>query len=315
MKLDVKKIVICGASAILLLLIGIAIGLGLNNNKMKPVMLTDIEFERTMPQSELAEKIENNFWAFARASYILIGNPPDCEFYKIVKEVPRNNYDTERFYITDNSEYMYYYNEDGTVNSTLAIDVSAYQESIDWEAVKASGVTVAMIRVGYRGYGEEGKIAVDKMFTEHIEGALQAGLKVGVYFFSQALNYDEGVEEANFVINAISGYNISCPVAIDTEFVGADGARTLNLDVDSRTDGVVAFCETIKNSGYVPMIYSNRNWFAQSLDMTRLGGYKLWVAHYVNQPDFPYLYQGWQYTDQGVLQGVNGNVDLNVWFE
>lgn len=315
MKLDVRKIVIYGVSAIVFVLVGIAIGLALNSDKMQPVMIGEVEFEREMSISDLGYKIDDNFWRFARASYILVGNPPECEFYKIVKEVPRNDYNPENFYISDDSDYMYYHNEDGTKTSTIVIDVSAYQENIDWEAVKAAGVNAAMIRVGYRGYGEEGKIVEDKMFASHIEGALEAGLRVGVYFFSQALNYDEGVEEANFVINTIRQYNITCPVAIDSELVGAEDARTADLDNDARTDSIVAFCDTIKNNGYTPMIYSNRNWYAQSLDMTRLGDYKLWVAHYVNQPDFPYLYQGWQYTEQGIIRGVDGNVDLNVWFE
>ena len=159
------------------------------------------------------------------------------------------------------------------------------------------------------------KIVLDDMFESHVQGALEEGLHVGVYFFSQALNYDEGVEEANFVLNAIRDYNITCPVAIDTEFLDASDARTNGLDIDSRTDSIVGFCETVKAAGYIPMIYSNRNWYVQSLDMSRLGDYKLWLAHYTNQPDFPYKYVGWQYTDQGTLSGVEGSVDLNVWFK
>ena len=102
---------------------------------------------------------------------------------------------------------------------------------------------------------------------------------------------------------------------IDTEEVYADGARTADISNDVRTDGVVGFCETVKNAGYTPMIYSNRNWFVQKLDMTRLGNYKLWLAHYANQPDFPYLYAGWQYTGNGTIAGIGQELDLNVWMD
>ena len=171
-----------------------------------------------------------------------------------------------------------------------------------------------MVRVGFRGYGS-GKIVLDDMFEEHTDNAIKAGLKVGVYFFSQAVNYDEGVEEARFALDAIRKYRITGPVAIDTEYIDAEDARTADLSIDDRTDGVVGFCETVKQAGYTPMIYASRNWFVQSLDMTRLGDYKLWLAHYTNQTDFPYLYTGWQYTDAGEIPGIYGSVDLNVWFD
>ena len=153
------------------------------------------------------------------------------------------------------------------------------------------------------------------MFQTHIEGAKAAGIKVGIYFYSQAISYEEGVEEAQFALNLASAYTLDMPVVIDTEEVYADGARTADLSNDARTDSVVGFCETVKSAGYTPMIYSNRNWFVQKLDMTRLGDYKLWLAHYANQPDFPYLYSGWQYTGTGTIAGIGQELDLNVWME
>ena len=314
MKNTIIKGIFVIASCMLLIAIGVIIGINIKTISRDPVFVSLTDKTWTLGEGEEKARIEENYWNFIRASYILIGTPPDCEYYKIVSEVKRHDYDVENFYIDDNSDKMYYHNAEGERVSTLAIDVSAFQPEIDWTAVKAAGVDVAMIRVGYRGYGS-GKIVEDDMFRTHIQGALDAGLRVGVYFFSQALNYDEGVSEANFVLETIREFDVTCPVVIDTEFMDASDARTNELDIDSRTDSIVGFCETVEAAGYTAMIYSNRNWFVQSVDMSRLGDYKLWLAHYTNQPDFPYEYIGWQYTDQGTLDGVDGSVDLNVWFK
>lgn len=317
MRINIARVALVIGSVVLLIVIGIVIGINIGKkDKQSPVFVTGAREAGswTLEPGLEGEMIYDNFWAFARASYILVGEIPDCQFYKIVSEVPRNDYNTENFYIDDDGSFMYYHDDAGAKQTTVAIDVSAFQVYIDWESVKAAGVEAAMIRVGYRGYGS-GEIVLDDMFESHIQGAIDAGLDVGVYFYSQALNYDEGVAEANFVLEAIRDYEISCPVVIDTEMVYDEEARTNDLDIASRTDSIVGFCETVKNAGYTPMIYSNRNWFAQNLDMSRLGGYKLWLAHYANQPDFPYVYSGWQYTDQGQVYGIDGNVDLNVWFE
>ncbi|MGN0152723.1 MAG: glycoside hydrolase family 25 protein [Wujia sp.] len=314
MKNNIAKAVMMFASACVLVGIGVIIGININIDRKKPVMPYPQERAWYMECSEEGVLVDDNFWRFARASYVLIGTPPECEFYKIVSEVPRNDFVQEQFYIEDGDDKMYYHAEDGTRISTLAIDVSAYQPYIDWEAVKDAGVEIAMLRVGYRGY-ESGALVVDDMFEKHIEGATAAGIQVGVYFFTQATSYEEGAEEAQFVLDTIRRYKVTCPVAIDTEALDIAEARTYNLDNTARTDSVVGFCETIKAAGYVPMIYSNRNWFVQKLDMTRLGEYKLWLAHYANQPDFPYDYVGWQYTGEGQLDGIDGSVDLDVWFQ
>lgn len=316
MRINMLRVVLVIGSIILLMVIGIVIGVNITNNKEKPVFVmgTNAAGSWMLEPGLEGEMIYNNFWDFARASYILVGDIPGCQFYKIVSEVPRHDYEIENFYIDDGENFMYYHDGADAKQSIVAIDVSAFQVYIDWETVKSAGVDVAMIRVGYRGYGS-GDILLDDMFEDHIQSAIDADIRVGVYFYSQALNYEEGVEEAEFVLDTIRDYDISCPVVIDTEMVYDEEARTNDLDIASRTDSIVGFCETVKNAGYVPMIYSNRNWFAQSLDMSRLGGYKLWLAHYSNQPDFPYVYSGWQYTDQGQIYGIEGNVDLNVWFE
>lgn len=313
MRIDVRKVVLAIASVAVLIAIGIIIGININIKRVRPELTVVYKKSWHMQQKDEGQKIYDNFWSFIDASYIIVGTPPDCQFYKIVTEIPRNDYDNEMFYI-DYDDKMFYHDVDGNRASTIAIDVSEFQTDINWAAVREAGVRVVMIRVGYRGYGS-GKLVEDAKFREYVEGALSENLRVGVYFYTQGINMEEGVEEARFVLDIIKDYNITCPVAIDTEALYVDDARTNDLDNTARTDVVVGFCDTVKEAGYTPMIYTNRNWFVQMLDVTRLGGYKIWYAHYTNQPDLPYEYIGWQYTDSGTLNGISGNVDLNVWFE
>ena len=313
MRIDVRKAALAVASVAVLIAIGIIIGININIKRVRPALTTVYEKSWYMQQKDEGQMIYDNFWSFIDASYIIVGTPPDCQFYKIVTEIPRNDYDNEMFYI-DYDDKMFYHDVDGNRASTIAIDVSEFQTDINWAAVREAGVRVVMIRVGYRGYGS-GRLVEDAKFREYVEDALSENLRVGVYFYTQGINMEEGVEEARFVLDIIKDYNITCPVAIDTEALYVDDARTNDLDNTARTDVVVGFCDTVKEAGYTPMIYTNRNWFVQMLDVTRLGGYKIWYAHYTNQPDLPYEYIGWQYTDSGTLNGISGNVDLNVWFE
>lgn len=275
--------------------------------------------ERTLTQAswfkagDLSEKIQDNYYEYLHMSYIMIGKYPDCTFIKISANVPRNDYDVENYYIEDGSSLMNYY-INGEKQARVAIDVSSYQKSIDWNTVKSAGVDVAIIRLGYRGY-ESGKLALDDKFTSHIKGANAAGMETGVYFFTEAVSYEEGVEEANFVLENLQGYHVTQPIIIDTEYIYDVEARANDIDNTARTDAIVGFCETIQNAGYTPMIYASRNWFAQNLEVDRLADYEWWLAHYANQPDFPYHYSGWQYSSEGKLPGISSeNVDLNVWF-
>lgn len=313
MNKKITQILLIAACVAVALAIGFVIGINVKpNGRLKP-KTPEYTHEWGIPQDGIATAIYDNFWAYVKQSYIIVGTPPDCQLYKIVDEVPRHNYNLDNFY-AEADGLLYYHDDAGNIISSVAIDVSAYQTNVDWEQVKAAGVDVAMIRVGYRGYGS-GKLVVDDTFQSHIEGASEQNMRVGVYFYTQALNYEEGVEEAQFVLEAIKDYQVTCPIAIDTEFLEVEDSRAYNLDNAARTDAVVGFCETIKAAGYTPMIYSNRNWYAANLDMTRLGDYSLWLAHYSNQPDFPYQFAGWQYTSNGSLYGVEGEVDLNVWLD
>lgn len=193
----------------------------------------------------------------------------------------------------------------------LVIDVSYIQNSIDWAKAKAAGVKGAIIRCGYRGY-ESGKLCQDDMFMSHIKGAHKAGLKVGVYFFTEGINAAEGKEEAAYTLNLVkkAGIPLSYPIAIDTEHINASGVRANNLSKAKRTEVIKAFCTEIKRQGYEPMIYASLNWFENNLDMSKLP-YKVWCAQYYKKCQYKGDYVMWQYTSEGKINGIKGVVDLN----
>lgn len=203
----------------------------------------------------------------------------------------------------------------------LGIDVSRYNGNVDWTAVKNSGIDFVMIRVGYRGYGQEGNFALDTKFVENIQGAKKAGLKVGVYFFTQAISEQESIEEANWVIDKIRPYKIDMPVAIDVEFSSESNqnGRADHLDKNTRTILVKRFCEVIQNAGYTPMVYLNIDWAKNYVDMSSLSDYDTWIAHYKNDPNSSPNYSGsysmWQYTSSGKIMGISGDVDCNICYK
>lgn len=193
------------------------------------------------------------------------------------------------------------------------IDVSEWQEEIDWQAVARDGIEFAIIRVGYRGYSE-GKISIDKYFFENMDGALDAGLDVGVYFYSQAINEQEAIEEAQTVLTMLQGYDISYPVVYDWESAGVDTARTNNLSGDTLTRCAAAFCETIAASGYQPCVYFYSKLAYEEYNLAQLSQYPFWWAGYREKPEFYYNYDIWQYTSSGVVNGVKTRVDMNISF-
>lgn len=208
---------------------------------------------------------------------------------------------------------IYSFEADGalTQNSTATgIDVSKYQTNVDWATVKASGIEYAIIRVGYRG-SATGVLVEDPYFKQHIKGATEAGLKVGVYFFTQAITKAEAVEEASMVLELTKGYNLAYPIFIDTERVSGN-ARANNLDKATRTEIVDAFCKTIQSAGKKAGIYASRSWYNNQLDMSKLNNYYIWVAQYNTECTYTGRYDIWQYTETGKVPGIAGNVDLNI---
>ena len=198
-------------------------------------------------------------------------------------------------------------------DSISGIDVSYHQGEIDWAKVKASGIDFVMMRVGYRGYGESGKLVEDANFQANIRGASEAGLKIGVYFFSQALNLEEVEEEVAFLLERIEDYEITMPVVYDWEYV-SDEARTANMDARTLTDCSEYFCRLVQNAGYQPMIYFNRHQAANLLYLEELTDYPFWLAAYTNRMEFPYKVDMWQYTDSGRVPGIDGPVDVDILF-
>lgn len=262
--------------------------------------------------SSVGDMVEANYLSYLNKAYILFGTYPDCEYYKISPNVTRNDYDWENDFYVNSGGLYYSYFRDGVDQGKVAIDVSEFQQEIEWDKVRAAGVSVAIVRVGYRGY-TSGEMRTDAYVSQNLSGATEAGLEVGAYFFSSAISREEGIEEANYALNIIKDYNITQPVVMDTEYVFEnDMARANNISTEDRTAAVVGFCETIEAAGYTPMIYASRDHFIKNLDIDAIGKWDFWLAAY-DTPVFPYHTEGYQYSPYGYVDGIPSQVDLNVW--
>lgn len=206
-------------------------------------------------------------------------------------------------------------------NILNGIDVSVYQGDINWNAVKAEGIDFVIVRVGYRGYGDAGTMREDANFRRNIEGALAAGLKVGVYMFSQAITTQEAVEEANFLLSRISGYNITFPVVMDFEYASTssgEGGRLYNANLSRQqaTEVCKGFCYTVSNAGYTPMVYANKSMLRNHLNASEISAIAdIWLANYATQTDYEGEFKCWQYTSGGYVNGISGRVDMDFWYE
>ena len=231
----------------------------------------------------------------------------------LLADVPKCTYDYR--YLKEENGYKYYEEKEEGVSSAIGIDVSEFQGESDWNVVKESGIEFAIIRLGYRGYGAEGRLVLDERFEQNIKGAQAAGLKTGVYFFSQAVSDKEAKEEAEFVLQTLEGRKLELPVVFDTEEIKGDTARTDENTREQFTDNCIIFCDRIEEAGYETMIYANMKWMAFTLYMEELTGYDIWYADYENTPQCPYDFSVWQYSESGSVPGIEGAVDLNVWFQ
>ena len=205
----------------------------------------------------------------------------------------------------------YTFSSDGVRSGTIGIDVSRYQSGINWTKVKNAGINFVMIRCGYRGYGS-GALVEDPMYASHISGAKAAGLRVGVYFFSQAVNEAEAVEEASMAVSLANRYGINMPIAIDSEYAAGGRGRADGLSKSARTAITKAFCNTVRSAGHTPMVYASKSWFGSHLNASELSGYRIWVAHYADKCGYTGTYHIWQNTDKGTVDGVPGRVDMNI---
>ena len=222
-----------------------------------------------------------------------------------------NNLDNTNFTADNNYKY---YNENGKPASTEGIDISSYNGDINWESVKASGIDFAMIRVGGRGYGTEGSLYPDDKAVENINAAKAAGIKVGAYFFSQAITTQEAIEEADYVKSILGDIKLDYPVAYDWEIIKDEEARTANVTAVQATQCAKAFCERIEELGYTPIIYSPSRELYFKYDLSQLADFDIWYCEYANVPNFYYEFSMWQYSKSGIVNGINGEVDLNICF-
>ncbi len=231
-------------------------------------------------------------------------------YINAIEGMPRNSYIDDNFYTDENGFTAY--KDKGKTISSVGIDVSYVQGEIDWQAVKNAGVDFAILRCGGRGYGESGVLYEDETFEKNAQEALDAGIDIGVYFFSQAITEEEAREEANYTLNLIKDYDIKYPVAFDWEHYEYDDARTDNIDRTTLTNMAREYCTVIGKAGYIPVIYANRSLLYYEYDLAKLADIELWLASYENVPDFYYDFGMWQYSMEGTVDGINGTVDLNV---
>ena len=211
---------------------------------------------------------------------------------------------------------LYYFDANGVKqdNVTFGIDVSKYQSGLDWNKIKKSGVSFVIIRIGYRGYGAAGNLVKDPMFEEHFTNARNAGLKVGVYFFTQAVNEAEAQEEADGCNWALSGRMLDYPIFYDTEASTAPGGtgRADGLGVEDRTKCAIAFCERVKELGYKPGVYASTTWYRKRVDYNTLRSrYTIWNAHY-GVSSSPIGCDMWQGTEKARINGYSGELDANI---
>lgn len=241
----------------------------------------------------------------------VIAEPGECTVPNI--NVTFSKYKTENFYSLGGLKYY----QDGEKKSRVGIDVSYAQKEIDWNKVKDAGIDFAMIRAGFRGY-ESGLLNTDDYFEKNMKGALAAGIETGVYFFSQAVNEKEAREEAEFVLNLISNYNVTYPVAFDWETISGDAARSDGITGEILNKCALEFCSTIENAGYKPVIYASLNLLRDQFDkysIDVISEYDLWLAEYKDVPEYPYHFKMWQYTNEGVIDGISKHTDINIFFE
>ena len=234
------------------------------------------------------------------------------EWVLISPYLAKNTYD---FTKVEEKAGLKRYMENGKKVSYVGVDISDQTGSVSFTGLKAAGVDYVMIRLGGRGYST-GQISLDESFKENIEGAVAAGLDVGVYFYSQAVNQDEAVQEANFVIQNLEAYrgSVKYPVAFDMEFAANDEARIDGLSREDRTTIAISFLESIKAAGYIPMFYGDKEWLIKEIDLTKLQAYDVWLTQDMDIPDYPYQYAMWQYSSTGVVNGIRGDANLNLCF-
>lgn len=259
--------------------------------------------------SEIMALSADNYDRFMHASYLIVTDKfGEVHKIKISANIKRHEWDFSN--LDSSGMFKNYIGEDGTAVGKVGIDVSEHQGVIDWEKV-AANVDFAFIRLGYRGY-TGGGLQLDGYYSANMEGAAAAGVPVGVYFYSQAVTYEEGVEEANFVLSNLGDYGLAYPIVLDREDPMVEDARTNDLSAEQHTAAALGFLDTIAASGHRAMMYTNRLYYSLYVDIEQIYKYPIWFAQYADEPDWPYEFAIWQYTESGEVPGIYGSVDLNL---
>lgn len=264
------------------------------------------ELKARMERGDSTAEVLRNFFP----EDVVVYSDAQFYFFPILDSLKQHDYVYDNFVERENKEIVYVDDTD-EVHSLKGIDVSKHQDSINWKKVASDGVSYAFIRGGYRGYSE-GKLMEDEFFVDNIEGALDNDIDVGVYFYTQAMTEEEAVEEAEFLLDLLEPYDITYPVVLDLEDPESASARTANMTKEEHTKAAIAFLETVKKAGYTPMVYGNLKTFMLMLDIEQLEEYDKWFAYYNAPVYFPYEFTIWQYSSKGSIDGIKGDVDMNV---
>lgn len=313
-------VIVLGIAVVLMAIAAIVMAIGWSREQgtVVPVIETiqvDKEIVIEVPAFTVLSPSEEFNHALAEERYLLNDANYGPIWMPILENVDRNEYDPEMFVRDEETGYISYNDSDTFVMA--GIDVAKYQGTIDWKKVREAGFDFVIIRCGNRGY-VTGAVVEDDNFKQNIRGALDAGLQVGIYFFSQALDMEEALEEANFIIDLIDGYDITFPVFYDWEVVidsDGDTARTAYIQPDDLTNNFLVFAQRLELAGYTPAIYANKKTAVWKYDLSRVTDYDIWYAEYSDIPTLPYDFEMWQYTSRGSVPGINGDVDLNICFK
>ncbi len=320
-----KKIIALIASlvAVILVLVAILVRLQLSGiNVFTTKLSKDKENEiKTDGREELLEEIKESYNDGYSTSQILKSiftknvvylSNNRYNFAEINDNLAKSIIDNDKISIDDKTGYYSY--EDDKYESVAGVDLSVYQGDVDFSKVKNAGFDYCMLRVGYRTYGG-GVVTADANFETYVSDALKNDLDVGVYFFTSAISTAEAKEEAQFVLDAIKPYNITYPVVVDVEEIVSGTSRQESLSVEELTEIVKTFCETIEDAGYDVMIYSNLKGFIANVNLEELEDYDKWFANYDTTPYYPYKFTMWQYSQSGSVDGIDGDVDLDIYLK
>ncbi len=285
------------------------------NKLIETATLEAEENTRNSIKQMIQEKLENGDGATSAIrslfpEQMVVASSGRYYFFPITDNIEHHGFLETDFEVGEDG-FLEYVGDDSTVEVKKGVDVSRFQGNIDWEKVAAAGVDFAIVRAGLRGT-TEGKLLTDDCFKDNVEGATENGIDVGVYFYSQALNEEEAKEEVQIILDQIEPYKITYPVVIDIESAESDSARTANMTTQEYEAVARTFCDTVRNAGYTPMIYGNVKSFTLLMNAENVDDYGIWIAYYGLPLYYPYHFDIWQFTSSGRVDGIDGDVDLNI---